>query len=166
MLAALYESWLLPFNVLLAVSFAVLGALIALHIAGRALDVYAQIGLVMLVGLAAKNAILIVEFAKERADTGESVIDAASEASRLRLRPIMMTSFSFILGILPLVVATGAGAQARHSIGITVLGGMLGSTIMDQLVVPSFFYMFYTLRRKVGVGVPEAPPGTLPVHHH
>ena len=166
LLAALYESWLLPFNVLLAVSFAVLGALIALHIAGRALDVYAQIGLVMLVGLAAKNAILIVEFAKERADTGESVIDAASEASRLRLRPIMMTSFSFILGILPLVVATGAGAQARHSIGITVLGGMLGSTIMDQLVVPSFFYMFYTLRRKVGVGVPEAPPGTLPVHHH
>jgi HAE1 family hydrophobic/amphiphilic exporter-1 len=166
LLAALYESWLLPFNVLLAVSFAVLGALIALHIAGRALDVYAQIGLVMLVGLAAKNAILIVEFAKERADTGESVIDAASEASRLRLRPIMMTSFSFILGILPLVVATGAGAQARHSIGIVVLGGMLGSTLMDQLVVPSFFYMFYSMRRHFGVGVPEAPPGTvLPKHH-
>ena len=166
LLAALYESWLLPFNVLLAVSFAVLGALLALHIAGRPLDVYAQIGLVMLGGLAAKNAILIVEFAKERADTGESVIDAASEASRLRLRPIMMTSFSFILGILPLVVATGAGAQARHSIGITVLGGMLGSTIMDQLVVPSFFYMFYSIRRKLGVGVPEAPPGTLPVREH
>ena len=166
LLAALYESWLLPFNVLLAVSFAVLGALLALHIAGRPLDVYAQIGLVMLVGLAAKNAILIVEFAKERADTGESVMDAASEASRLRLRPIMMTSFAFILGILPLVVATGAGAQARHSIGITVLGGMLGSTIMDQLVVPSFFYMFYSIRRKLGVGVPEAPPGTLPVREH
>jgi hypothetical protein len=126
------RSWLLPFNVLLAVSFAVLFALVALHIAGRSLDVYAQIGLVMLVGLAAKNAILIVEFAKVRADTGEAVIDAASEASRLRLRPIMMTSFAFILGILPLVVATGAGAQARHSIGVTVLGGMLGSTIMDQ----------------------------------
>lgn len=159
LLAALYESWLLPFNVLLAVSFAVLGALIALHISGRPLDVYAQIGLVMLVGLAAKNAILIVEFAKERADTGEAVIDAASEASRLRLRPIMMTSFAFILGILPLVVATGAGAQARHSIGITVLGGMLGSTVMDQLVVPSFFYMFYSMRRKFGVGVPESPAG-------
>ena len=166
LLAALYESWLLPLNVLLAVTFAVLGAMIALHITHRALDVYAQIGLVMLVGLAAKNAILIVEFAKVRADTGESVIDAASEASRLRLRPIMMTSFSFILGILPLVVATGAGAQARHSIGIVVLGGMLGSTLMDQLVVPSFFYMFYSMRRHFGVGVPEAPPGTvLPKHH-
>lgn len=161
LLAALYESWLLPFNVLLAVLFAVLGALLALHIFGRSIDVYAQIGLVMLVGLAAKNAILIVEFAKERADTGEAVIDAASEASRLRLRPIMMTSFSFILGILPLVVATGAGAQARHSIGITVLGGMLGSTVMDQLIVPSFFYMLYSLRRRSGYGVPESPAGTL-----
>lgn len=166
LLAALYESWVLPLNVLLAVSFAVLGALLALHIAGRSIDVYAQIGLVMLVGLAAKNAILIVEFAKVRADTGEAVIDAASEASRLRLRPIMMTSFSFILGILPLVVATGAGAQARHSIGITVLGGMLGSTLMDQLVVPSFFYMFYSLRRKCGFGVPEAPAGTLVAAKH
>ena len=164
LLAALYESWLLPFNVLLAVSFAVLGALLALHFAGRALDVYAQIGLVMLVGLAAKNAILIVEFAKVRADTGEKVIDAASEASRLRLRPIMMTSFAFILGILPLVVATGAGAQARHSIGITVLGGMLGSTIMDQLVVPSFFYMFYSLRRRLGMGVPESPASASTSH--
>ena len=162
LLAALYESWLLPFNVLLAVSFAVLFALIALHIAGRSLDVYAQIGLVMLVGLAAKNAILIVEFAKVRADTGEAVIDAASEASRLRLRPIMMTSFAFILGILPLVVATGAGAQARQSIGITVLGGMLGSTIMDQLVVPTFFYMFYSLRRKSGFGTPEGSSGAAP----
>lgn len=162
LLAALYESWLLPFNVLLAVAFAILFALVALRIAGRPLDVYAQIGLVMLVGLAAKNAILIVEFAKVRADGGESVLDAASEASRLRLRPIMMTSFAFILGILPLVVATGAGAQARHSIGVTVLGGMLGSTIMDQLVVPTFFYMFYSLRRRSGFGVPEAPAGTAP----
>jgi HAE1 family hydrophobic/amphiphilic exporter-1 len=116
----------------------------------------------MLVGLAAKNAILIVEFAKVRADTGEAVIDAASEASRLRLRPIMMTSFAFILGILPLVVATGAGAQARQSIGITVLGGMLGSTIMDQLVVPTFFYMFYSLRRKSGFGTPEGSSGAAP----
>ncbi len=148
LLAALYESWLLPFNVLLAVAFAVLFALIALWITGRSLDVYAQIGLVMLVGLAAKNAILIVEFAKVRADGGEPVMQAASEASRLRLRPIMMTSLSFILGILPLAIAVGAGAQSRRSIGITVFGGMVGSTVMDQLVVPTFFFVLYSLQRR------------------
>lgn len=146
LLAALYESWVLPFNVLLAVAFAVLFALTALHWTGRSLDVYAQIGLVMLVGLAAKNAILIVEFAKVRADGGEPALQAASEASRLRLRPIMMTSMSFILGILPLVIAVGAGAQSRRSIGVSVFGGMLGSTIMDQLVVPTFFFLLYGLQ--------------------
>jgi hydrophobe/amphiphile efflux-1 (HAE1) family protein len=167
LLAALYESWVLPFNVLLAVAFAVLFALIALHWTGRSLDVYAQIGLVMLVGLAAKNAILIVEFAKVRADGGESPLQAASEASRLRLRPIMMTSLSFILGILPLVIAVGAGAQSRRSIGISVFGGMLGSTIMDQLVVPTFFFLLYSLRMgRGGRARPAGEPAGHAGNHH
>jgi hydrophobe/amphiphile efflux-1 (HAE1) family protein len=149
LLAAQYESWALPFNVLLAVAFAVLGALVALRLTGRALDTYAQIGLVMLVGLAAKNAIMITEFAAERYYAGESVLDAAVNASKLRLRPILMTSFAFILGILPLVVATGAGAQSRRSIGTVVLGGMLGAVVVDQIVVPTLFVMIMGLREKL-----------------
>ncbi len=149
LLAAQYESWALPFNVLLAVAFGVLGALIALHLSGIALNTYAQIGLVMLVGLAAKNAIMITEFAAERYYDGESVLDAAVNASKLRLRPILMTSFAFILGILPLVVATGAGAQSRRSIGTVVLGGMLGAVIVDQIVVPTLFVMIMGLREKL-----------------
>jgi hydrophobe/amphiphile efflux-1 (HAE1) family protein len=149
LLAAQYESWALPFNVLLAVAFAVLGALVALHLTGRSLDTYAQIGLVMLVGLAAKNAIMITEFAAERYYAGESVLDAAVNASKLRLRPILMTSFAFILGILPLVIATGAGAQSRRSIGTVVLGGMLGAVIVDQIVVPTLFVMIMGLREKL-----------------
>ena len=149
LLAAQYESWALPFNVLLAVAFAVLGALVALHLTGRALDTYAQIGLVMLVGLAAKNAIMITEFAAERYYAGESVLDAAVNASKLRLRPILMTSFAFILGILPLVIAEGAGAQSRRSIGTVVLGGMLGAVIVDQIVVPTLFVMIMGLREKL-----------------
>jgi len=152
LLAALYESWVLPFNVLLAVTFAVLGALICMHLRGRNLDVYAQIGMVMLVGLAAKNGILIVEFAKMRYDSGEEIIDAAVNASHQRLRPIMMTAIAFILGVVPLVVATGAGANSRQSIGTTVIGGMLGSASMDQLVVPVFFVILMTLCVKLGIG--------------
>ncbi|MDA1008114.1 MAG: multidrug efflux RND transporter permease subunit [Planctomycetota bacterium] len=147
-LAAQYESWALPFNVLLAVAFAVLGALIALWMRGRALDTYAQIGLVMLVGLAAKNAILITEFAKKRREGGESILDAAVNASHIRLRPILMTSFAFILGIVPLVIATGAGANSRQSIGTVIIGGMLGSAIIDQLVVPVLFVMIENLRER------------------
>lgn len=145
LLAALYESWLLPLNVLLAVTFAVLGALLFLKMRGRALDVYGQIGLVMLVGLAAKNAILIVEFAKMRHDGGEDIIDAAVNASHQRLRPIMMTAIAFMLGVVPLTLAIGAGAQSRQSIGTTVLGGMIGSSTMDQLVVPVFFVMIMSM---------------------
>ena len=150
LLAALYESWILPLNVLLAVTFAALGALLFMHIRGKVLDVYAQIGLVMLVGLAAKNAILIVEFAKLRFDQGEDIIDAAVNASHQRLRPIMMTAIAFMLGVLPLVIATGAGANSRQSIGTTVLGGMIGSATMDQLVVPVFFVVLVTWAVKVG----------------
>ncbi|MSR29152.1 MAG: efflux RND transporter permease subunit [Phycisphaerales bacterium] len=152
LLAALYESWLLPFNVLLAVTFAALGALLFMHARGKVLDVYAQIGMVMLVGLAAKNAILIVEFAKLRYDRGENVIDAAVNASHQRLRPIMMTAIAFMLGVLPLAIATGAGAQSRQSIGTTVLGGMIGSATMDQLVVPVFFVMLVSALEKFGLG--------------
>ena len=150
LLAALYESWILPLNVLLAVTFAALGALLFMHLRGKLLDVYAQIGMVMLVGLAAKNAILIVEFAKLRYDNGEEIIDAAVNASHQRLRPIMMTAIAFILGVVPLAIATGAGANSRQSIGTTVLGGMLGSATMDQLVVPVFFVVLMTWAAKIG----------------
>jgi hydrophobe/amphiphile efflux-1 (HAE1) family protein len=158
LLAAQYESWALPFNVLLAVAFAVLGALVALNIMGIALNTYAQIGLVMLVGLAAKNAIMITEFAAERYRHGESALDAAVHSSTLRLRPILMTSFAFILGILPLVVATGAGAQSRRSIGTVVLGGMLGAVVVDQIVVPTLFVMIMGIRERL-FGRPRPAPG-------
>jgi hydrophobe/amphiphile efflux-1 (HAE1) family protein len=138
-LAAQYESWLVPIAVILAVPLGVLGALGALWLGGTANDVYAQIGLALLIGLASKNAILIVEFAKERRERGTAIREAAREAARLRFRPILMTSFAFILGSLPLVVASGAGAASRHSIGVTVVGGMLAVTVLGVLLVPAFY---------------------------
>ena len=149
-LSALYESWTMPFIILLSVPLAVLGAVLALQIRGIPLDVYGQIGLLMLVGLAAKNAILIVEFAKGLREQGMGIIEAAMEASRLRLRPILMTAFAFILGVLPLVFASGPGANARHSIGTTVLGGMIASTILSLLIVPVIYVVVEYLREKVG----------------
>jgi multidrug efflux pump subunit AcrB len=138
-LAAQYESWLVPLAVILAVPLGVLGALGALALRGLANDVYAQIGLALLIGLASKNAILIVEFAKARRERGVPIREAAREAARLRFRPILMTSFAFILGSFPLVVATGAGAASRHSIGTTVVGGMLAVTVLGVLLVPAFY---------------------------
>ena len=138
-LAAQYESWLVPIAVILAVPLGVLGALTALKLAGQANDVYAQIGLGLLIGLAAKNAILIVEFAKVRREEGHELPTAAREAARIRFRPILMTSFAFILGSMPLVFARGAGAASRHSIGLTVVGGMLAITILGVVLVPGFF---------------------------
>jgi HAE1 family hydrophobic/amphiphilic exporter-1 len=138
-LAAQYESWLVPVAVILAVPLGVLGALSALWLAGLANDVYAQIGLGLLIGLAAKNAILIVEFARVRREQGLDVRAAAREAARIRFRPILMTSFAFILGSLPLVLASGAGAASRHSIGTTVVGGMLAITVLGVLLVPGFY---------------------------
>jgi hydrophobe/amphiphile efflux-1 (HAE1) family protein len=148
-LAAQYESWTIPFVIILAVPLALLGAAGALAVRALDLDVYAQIGLVMLIGLAAKNAILIVEFACRIRGEGKSIVEAATEAARLRLRPILMTAFAFILGVLPLVLATGAGASSRHSLGTTVFGGMLVSTILSLLTVPVFYVVVETLREKL-----------------
>ncbi|MET0517053.1 MAG: multidrug efflux RND transporter permease subunit [Nitrospiraceae bacterium] len=144
-LAAQYESWTVPFAVILAVPFGVFGALLAVWFWGMANDIYFQIGLVTLIGLAAKNAILIVEFANQRYEHGLSLVDAAMEAARLRFRPIIMTSMAFILGVVPLVIASGAGAASRHSIGTGVLGGMLAATFLAVFFVPLFFVLVRTL---------------------
>jgi len=141
-LAALYESWSVPFSVLLAVPIGAFGAILALVLVPSLTDnVYAQIGLITLIGLAAKNAILIVEFAKVRVDRGEDLLDSTLEAVSLRLRPIIMTSMAFILGVLPLVFATGAGAVARRTIGLTVLGGMTAASTIAIFVVPVLFVL-------------------------
>ncbi len=145
-LAALYESWSVPFSVLLAVPVGAFGAIIALICAPALTDnVYAQIGLITLIGLAAKNAILIVEFAKVRVDRGEDLLKSTLDAVRLRLRPIIMTSLAFILGVLPLVLATGAGAVARRTIGLTVLGGMLAASSLAIFIVPVLFVVITKL---------------------
>jgi len=138
-MAAQYESWTLPFSVLLGVPIAVFGAFFTLHL--RALDnnVYAQIGLIMLIGLSAKNAILIVEFAKMEADKGTPIKEAALTGARLRLRPILMTAFAFILGCVPLWTASGAGAIARQTLGTCVIGGMLAATVLAIFFIPVSF---------------------------
>ena len=143
-LAAQYESLVLPFIVLLGVPLAVLGALGAQWMRGLANDVYCQVGLVMLIGLAAKNAILIVEFAEQLRQRGLSIVEAAIEAARIRLRPILMTSLAFILGVLPLVFATGAGREARHSVGTAVAGGMLVSTFLNIIFIPVLYVVVQT----------------------
>jgi len=145
-LSALYESWSVPFSVMLAVPISAFGAILALTLVPRLNNnVYAQIGLITLIGLSAKNAILIVEFAKVRVDRGEELIKSTLEGARLRLRPIFMTSMAFILGVLPLVLATGAGAVARNTIGYTVLGGMIASTTISIFIVPVLFVLFTRL---------------------
>ena len=138
-LAALYESWSLPFSVLLSTPVAVLGAYLGLVSRHFDNNIYAQIGLVMLVGLTAKNAILIVEFAKDRLEAGASIVDAALEGAKLRLRPILMTSFAFIAGCIPLWIATGAGAAARRMLGTAVISGMLAATLLGVFFIPALF---------------------------
>ena len=138
-LAAQYEKWSLPIAVVMAVPFALMGALTAIWVRGMPNDIYFQIGLVVLIGLASKNAILIVEFAAQKYAEGKSVVEAAIEAARLRLRPIIMTSLAFVLGVFPLVKATGAGASARQSMGTGVFGGMLAATFIATLFIPLFF---------------------------
>jgi HAE1 family hydrophobic/amphiphilic exporter-1 len=162
-LAAQYESWSMPFMVILAVPLALLGAVLALWLRGRQIDVYSQVGFVMLVGLAAKNAILIVEFAKHQREEGKSIVEAAMEAARLRLRPILMTAFAFILGVIPLMIASGAGAAARQSIGTTVFGGMLVATVLSLAFVPVFYAVIERLREGVQARRGEA---IAPSSHH
>ncbi len=147
-LSAQYESFVLPFIILLAVPMALLGALSAQWLRGQQNDVYCQVGLVMLVGLASKNAILIVEFAEQLRERGLTIVDAAVEAARIRLRPILMTSFAFILGVVPLVTASGAGENGRHSVGTTVFGGMIMSTILNLFFIPVLYLLIEGFRER------------------
>jgi multidrug efflux pump subunit AcrB len=155
-LSALYERWRLPSAVVLAVPFAVAGALGLVALRGMENDIYFQIGLVVLIGLAAKNAILIVEFAQQGLLQGMSAKDAAVQAARLRFRPIVMTSLAFVFGVLPLAVAGGAGSAARRSMGTGVVGGMLVATFVATIFIPLFFTLF-ARRQKMG----EADPADL-----
>jgi len=138
-LAALYESWAVPFSVMLVVPLGVLGALTAATLRGLPNDIYFQVGLLTTIGLSSKNAILIVEFAKEQMEHGMGLIEATLEGVRVRLRPILMTSLAFMLGVLPLVVSSGAGSGAQHAIGTGVFGGMFSATVLAIFFVPLFF---------------------------
>ena len=159
-LSAQYESFALPFIILLAVPMAILGALSLVAARGLVDDVYVQIGLVMLIGLSAKNSILIVEFAEQQLETGKSIIDAAIIAAELRLRPILMTSIAFILGVMPLYVATGAGAYGRHSVGTAIVGGMILSTLLNLVFIPVLYVILKTFlsvfTKNTGNGAPPA----------
>jgi multidrug efflux pump subunit AcrB len=164
-LAAQYNSWTLPLAAILIVPLTLLSALVGVWWTGGDNNLFTQIGLVVLVGLAAKNAILIVEFARSKEDEGADPVAAALEACRLRLRPILMTSLAFIMGVLPLVFATGAGAEMRHAMGIAVFAGMLGVTLFGLLFTP----LFYVAARKLGRGVrvaaqPQLNPTEI-LHH-
>ncbi len=158
-LAAQYESWSLPFSVLLTTPIAIFGAFAGLSLRGMQNNLYAQIGLVMLIGLAAKNAILIVEFARDEYEKGKSLFDAALIGAKLRLRPILMTAFAFIFGVVPLAVATGSGAVSRRVLGTTVIGGMLAATFISIFLIPASFYFVekYFVGKKKEEGEAAAP---------
>ncbi|MGB5867299.1 MAG: multidrug efflux RND transporter permease subunit [Arcobacteraceae bacterium] len=147
-LAALYESWSIPMAVIISIPFAIFGAALAVYLRGLEADIYFQVGLVTLVGLSAKNAILIVEFAMDKLNSGLSLFDATVEAARLRFRPIIMTSLAFIVGTLPLALSSGAGSASRHIIGTTVVGGMVSAMIIGVLFIPLFFYLVMRLKQK------------------
>jgi HAE1 family hydrophobic/amphiphilic exporter-1 len=149
-LAALYESWSLPFSVLLSVPVAIFGAFIGLLLRGYDLDIYSQIGLIVLIGLGAKNAILIVEFARDELAKGRTLVDATLEGARLRLRPILMTSFAFIMGCVPLWIASGSGAAGRRILGTVVIVGMLAATCIGVFLIPPIFYVIEKLSMRFG----------------
>jgi hydrophobe/amphiphile efflux-1 (HAE1) family protein len=159
-LSAQYESWVLPLAIILIVPLAILAALIGVYLRGQDNNILTQIGLIVLIGLAAKNAILIVEFARQAQDRGESAVEAAIEACRLRLRPILMTAFAFIFGVVPLMIATGPGAEMRQALGTAVFSGMLGVTLFGLFLTPVFYVVLRSRRRKAVVpaeAVPEEP---------
>ncbi len=158
-LAGQYERWTLPLAIVGAVPFGIFGALVAVWALKMENDVYFQVGLVTLIGLSTKNAILIVEFAQLKHDEGLSAFDAAIEAARLRLRPILMTSLSFILGAMPLVLASGAGSNARHSIGTGIIGGMVAATTLALFFVPLFYYLVISITERLPGGKPKTPGG-------
>ena len=160
-LAAQYESWVMPFAIVMIVPLGVLAALIGVALRGLDNNILVQIGLIVLVGLAAKNAILIVEFARQAQERGENAVDAAVEACRLRLRPILMTAFAFILGVVPLMLASGPGSEMRQSLGTAVFSGMLGVTIFGLILTPVFFV---SLRRLFPYRPPHAPEPVPVVH--
>ena len=156
LLVALYESWAIPLTVMLIVPIGALGSVLAVTSVGLSNDVYFKVGLITIIGLAAKNAILIVEFAKDLWEQGYSLRDAAIEAARIRFRPIIMTSMAFILGVVPLVIASGAGAASQRAIGTGVIGGMLSATLLGVIFVPIFFVWVLSLLRST----PHTPSTT------
>jgi multidrug efflux pump len=160
-LAAQYESWKLPLAVILVVPMCLLCSVVCLYFARMEVNIFTQIGFVVLVGLASKNAILIVEFAKQRQEAGVPLRQATVEACRLRLRPILMTSFAFILGVVPLVIAQGAGAEMRRSLGLAVFGGMLGVTLFGVFLTPVFFYVIQRFGAPQHRGKPPEPLAAL-----
>jgi HAE1 family hydrophobic/amphiphilic exporter-1 len=164
-LAAQYESWFLPMAVILVVPMGLLGSVGAVALQGMDNNIYTQVGIVLIIALASKNAILIVEFARDLHDQGRGVLDAAVEAARLRFRPIIMTSFAFILGVVPLVIAEGAGAAGQRALGTAVFGGMIASTVLAVFFVPTFYVIFQRLndrftRRKHEPEALEDAPST------
>jgi len=168
-LAAQYESLTLPLAVILIVPMSLFAAMLGVWLSHGDNNIFTQIGLVVLVGLACKNAILIVEFARELELQGRSIVEAAIEACRLRLRPILMTSIAFIMGVVPLVVSTGAGAEMRHAMGVAVFAGMLGVTLFGLFLTPVFYVLLRTLATRRGQRAEDAPDrdldldGALPV---
>ena len=164
-LAGLYESWSQPLAVILVVPMCLLGAVAGLALVGMDVNIFVQVGFVVLVGLAAKNAILIVQFARDRQHEGASLFDAAVEAARERLRPILMTSFAFILGVFPLVIAEGAGAEMRRTLGTAVFSGMIGVTLFGLFLTPVFYFVIrWLVERKAPVPAKEAAVQALALH--